>query len=199
MCLNCVLIILGAYLVGSIPSGYWIAKYFYQIDITKSGSGNIGATNISRVLSSKKLFFLIFFLDTSKAFLYMNFISLIFSELNQINFIFLATALLTGNMLSIFLNFNGGKGVSTFVGIISFFSISFAATFIGIWVLSLTIFKRSGTASLIAAAAIPISYATFSQNINSPLLFFLILTTAVIFERHKKNIISLFSRIEGLQ
>ena len=47
------------YLVGAIPSGYWYCKYFHGIDITNHGSGNIGATNVSRTLGSKKLFFLI--------------------------------------------------------------------------------------------------------------------------------------------
>ena len=46
-----------AYFVGGIPSGYWFAKYFFGVDITKKGSKNIGATNVARVLGSKRYFF----------------------------------------------------------------------------------------------------------------------------------------------
>ena len=63
-----ILFLISAYLVGSIPTGYLFAKYFFDCDITQEGSGNIGATNIGRVLGRRKYFFLIFFLDSFKAY-----------------------------------------------------------------------------------------------------------------------------------
>ena len=57
-----------SYLVGSVPTGYWFAKHFFNIDITERGSGNIGATNIGRVFG-KKYFALIFLIDFLKAFI----------------------------------------------------------------------------------------------------------------------------------
>ena len=64
---------LGAYLIGSIPTGYIIARLKGIKDIRQHGSGNIGATNVSRVLGIQ-YFFLIFFLDVAKAFLFMHYI-----------------------------------------------------------------------------------------------------------------------------
>lgn len=102
-----------SYLVGAIPTGYWIGRYFFNIDITKRGSGNIGATNFARVMGSYKYFFLIFFLDALKAYG----VALFFHYNQQLLDPFFSLCfLLLGNGASVFLKFRGGKGISTLSG-----------------------------------------------------------------------------------
>src|ERR1700730_10712106 len=102
-----------AYLVGAIPTGYIIAKLKGISDIRQHGSGNIGATNISRVLG-KHYFFLIFFLDAGKAYLFLQLIKPYF----DFSYLcFFAGILLFGNGYSIFLRGTGGKGGATLCGL----------------------------------------------------------------------------------
>ena len=61
------LIFMVAYVIGSLPSGYWFTRFFFSIDITKHGSGNIGATNVARIIG-KPFFMLIFLFDAGKAY-----------------------------------------------------------------------------------------------------------------------------------
>ena len=97
-----------AYLIGAIPTGYLIARLKGVRDIRQHGSGNIGATNVSRLLGIH-YFFIIFFLDAGKAFLFMNTIKPYF----PIDYLyFFAGILLLGNTCSLFLRFRGGKGVA---------------------------------------------------------------------------------------
>ena len=125
------LLILISYLIGSVPSGYWFAKIFFGIDVTKHGSGNIGATNVARVLKNKKYFFLIFFFDFVKSFLTL-FVSAKFLNVDlpwrvvplwkviPYGLLLLSVFLILGNAHSIFLQFRGGKCVATTLGILSF-------------------------------------------------------------------------------
>ena len=193
------LVVFVAYLTGSIPSGYWIAKYFYKVDVTATGSGNIGATNVARVLSSKSLFFLIFSLDASKAFLCLKFFETIWGTLGQPQILLAASMLLLGNMFSCFMNFKGGKGVSTFVGFLAFFSFPLAILFVGVWILSLATFKQSDCSSLTATALTPIFYTFFAKDFSQVGLIFLIFATILIFWRHKKNVLILLSGVEKNQ
>ncbi len=184
-----------SYLIGSIPTGFWFAKYFFNIDITENGSQNIGATNVARVLGSKKYFFLIFFLDFIKAFLclfLMKNILIYFLHTNIENIlIFNAIVLLVGNAYSVFLSFKGGKGVATTLGILLFlFPVKLFAIFICCWILILLLAKRVDLASLFSTYLITIVYWIFlfyfSDSTNY--LFFLLFLCFWITFRHKENI-----------
>src|SRR5690348_15473304 len=111
--LNTLLTGTAAYLVGAIPTGYLIAKLKGITDIRQHGSGNIGATNVSRILG-KHYFFLIFFLDAGKAYLFIHALKAHFS----FNYLCIfASIVLVGNGYSIFLRGSGGKGVATLFGL----------------------------------------------------------------------------------
>ena len=179
-----------SYLVGSIPAGYLFAKYFFNLDITKLGSGNTGATNVARVFG-KKYFILIFITDFLKAFLMLYLIFQFFSRSDfDLNFIIIVNSivLLLGNAYSIFLNFNGGKGVSTVIGIFTYlFSFKLILIFAGVWVIVLSLFRKPFLASILATYLFCFVYY-FSLGYKLSLFCFLIFTCLWVTFRHRKNI-----------
>lgn len=178
----CTIIIgLLAYLIGAIPTGYFIAKLNGIADIRAHGSGNIGATNVSRFLG-KHYFFIIFFLDAGKAFLFLHSIKNCFDYNHLCLF---AAILLFGNGYSIFLQGSGGKGVATVCGLIaSLYPVALVPLFI-IWLLTLFITKTVGIASVIATVCLPL-YAYIIQN-NAFFLFSLCAATLIMW-KHKSNL-----------
>jgi len=176
------------YLVGAIPTGYWFAKFFFNIDVTQLGSGNIGATNIARVLG-KRYFILIFFIDAGKAFLTLYLANCFVSQTDMFMFS-CAVLLLLGNAYSIFLTFKGGKGVATSLGILCFLlPVTWVCVFIALWLSVLLIFKEVFIASLSAALCITFGYAIWFGATN--VFYFLIFICLWLITRHHQNI-SLF-------
>src|SRR5436309_2543409 len=112
-----------AYLLGAIPFGLIVGR-MHGIDVRTAGSGNIGATNVGRLLG-KKFFFLVFFLDLLKSFVPMLIASLIVHRLDAaprdrttyLLWLLVGFAAVVGHMFSVFLGFRGGKGVATSAGV----------------------------------------------------------------------------------
>ena len=140
------LLILLGYVVGAVPTGYLFGKLFFGIDITKQGSGNIGASNVARVLG-KRYFFLIMFIDALKAF---GLLVLGYRLGLPAWALYAAMAtLLVGNGYSVFLRFSGGKGVATAFGIMLFaLPAIIAAIFVACWALLIALTKKPFMASL---------------------------------------------------
>ncbi|GAA8233477.1 glycerol-3-phosphate 1-O-acyltransferase PlsY [Helicobacter pylori] len=117
--INVIFTLLG-YLIGGIPFGYALMKIFYGMDITKIGSGGIGATNVLRALQSKgvsnakQMALLVLILDLFKG-MFAVFLSKWFGLDYSLQWM-VAIASILGHCYSPFLNFNGGKGVSTIMG-----------------------------------------------------------------------------------
>ncbi|MGL2502285.1 glycerol-3-phosphate 1-O-acyltransferase PlsY, partial [Helicobacter pylori] len=117
--INVIFTLLG-YLIGGIPFGYALMKIFYGMDITKIGSGGIGATNVLRALQSKgvsnakQMALLVLILDLFKG-MFAVFLSKLFGLDYSLQWM-VAIASILGHCYSPFLNFNGGKGVSTIMG-----------------------------------------------------------------------------------
>lgn len=153
MMLSNIIGLVGAYLVGSIPTGYVIAQWAGVADIRKHGSGNIGATNVARALGVH-FFFIVFFIDALKAYCYLRYMQSITHDLSM-HYLF-AVALLLGNIFSCFLGFRGGKGVATSVGIGAALMPTLCWYAFGIWISVLAITKTVGIASVIGAVALPL-------------------------------------------
>ena len=119
--LNIVPLIL-AFLIGSIPTGYLLNKYFGHGDIRKVGSGNIGATNVLRH-SGKLLGLLTLLIDIGKGFLALVWLTKINFYMDEDIFI-LGSSVVLGHIFSPWLKFKGGKGVATMLGVILFISMS---------------------------------------------------------------------------
>ena len=183
-----------AYLIGSIPTGYWLARLFFDIDITEHGSGNIGATNVARVLGNIKYFFLIFLIDAGKAFVALwvidwFFMPLISPMFRITNLSLVATMLLLGNSHSIFLRGRGGKGVATLIGIVLFlYPWSVLWTMIGSWLLVLAVSRRVFIASISAAWVATITCMLCTPPEQWLLVVFLLSSTMWLMWRHKSNI-----------
>jgi len=121
--LNIVPLIL-AFLIGSIPTGYLLNKYFGHGDIRKVGSGNIGATNVLRH-SGKLLGLLTLLIDIAKGFLALELLLKLMVDSSVWNDIsIIGSSVVLGHIFSPWLKFKGGKGVATMLGVILFISMS---------------------------------------------------------------------------
>ena len=169
-----------SYLMGSIPFGFILTKFFLKQDIRNIGSGNIGATNALRT-GNKLIGYSTLILDVAKAI-----IPVIYVKNNYPDLIYLASLCsFLGHVFPIWLKFKGGKGVATYLGIL--FSINFIYGFIFIsnWLFIFFLSKYSSLSSLIAAFSIPI-YLYVSGNTNG-ISFFLIMFV-LIFYTHRENV-----------
>lgn len=149
-----------AYLVGSIPTAYIFGKLLKGIDIRQHGSGNVGATNVFRCLG-KGPGFIVLFLDILKGVLPVVVIGSALGLTENIPLILLAFAAVAGHNWTVFLNFKGGKGVATSLGVLIGLMIKIAGirivvlgTFL-VWVVTFLISSIVSISSILAALALP--------------------------------------------
>ena len=181
------------YLLGSCPSGYLIGRS-RGIDIRQHGSGNIGATNVLRVLG-KKWGYLVFFLDALKGFLAVRIAFLLATAVSEMKRpeilgIIAAVACILGHTFPVWLRFRGGKGVATSAGVLlGLMPVAVVSVFI-IWVVLFKLTRYVSIASIAASAALPFFVELYLQ-INAlhgrSLLPFSILIAAVVLWRHRSN------------
>jgi acyl phosphate:glycerol-3-phosphate acyltransferase len=176
------LIFILAYFIGGIPIGYLIARLKGIADIRSHGSGNIGATNVARVLGWP-YFVLIFLLDAGKAFLFIFFLNPYF---DSIQLYIAITCLFLGNIFSPFLQGRGGKGVATLYGLLAALHPIVVLLLLSIWVLLLIIIKIVGIASVGAAVSLPL--LVYSVSDNYMLFFFSWFCALMIIWTHRNNI-----------
>ena len=182
------LIIFCSYLMGSIPFGYLLTKFFLKKDIRDIGSGNIGATNALRT-GNKSLGYGTLLLDVLKAI-----IPVIYTKLNYPDYIFITSMFVfLGHVFPLWLKFKGGKGVAPYVGILFSINLIYGIVFVSIWIITFLISKYSSLASLIASFTIPI-YLLFFNNEN--LIFFSIMFV-LIFYTHRENVKRLKNKEEN--
>jgi len=144
------LIILCAYLIGSIPSGLWIGKIFYNTDIREHGSGNLGATNTFRTLG-KKAGIVVTVMDVLKGTAAVLLAALpIFSD-SSIHSLILGLVAVIGHMFPIFANFRGGKAVATSAGVLLGYSWPLFVLLLIAFLVTLKITKIVSLTSMIAA------------------------------------------------
>lgn len=200
MLLSIIIGLIGAYLVGSIPTGYWFARGFFGIDVTKQGSGNIGATNVARVLGHVKYFFLIFFIDAGKTIATLWIIRQCFifhpDSANQVILLCSAAAcLLLGNGFSVFLGGRGGKSVATLIGVVVFlYPVSVIIVMLVSWAVVFFLSRKVFIASIVAAIAATFSYWVGAREHEYVMGIFLIAATAWLIWRHKSNIKQFFAK-----
>lgn len=172
-----------AYLIGSIPFGVIIARMYGLGDITKLGSGNIGATNLTRV-GGKKLGSITFLLDFMKSALP----TFAFKSLFPGNDGYLICALLAviGHILPVFNNFKGGKGVaSSFGALLAVSPLIFLLT-AATWVATFLITRISSASAILAFSLMPVFTATITSNFR--VMIFAIILSLIIFICHLSNI-----------
>lgn len=190
--------VLGSYLLGSIPFGYLVGK-IGGIDIRKIGSGNIGATNVVRVLG-KRYGYPVFVLDFLKGFGAVKISISIATDAwpewgsPEIFGVLAAVASVIGHSFPVWLKFRGGKGVATSAGAL-FGLVPLAALIaVVIWLLVFWFTRYVSVASLVTAVALPlvILIMTRLNQIQGNALFYSSLgIAAVVIWRHRSN----FSRL----
>jgi len=171
--------IIISYLLGSIPFGFILTKIFLKKDIRDIGSGNIGATNALRS-GNKFIGYSTLLLDIIKAIFPVLYIKINYPDLVYIS----ALSVFLGHVFPVWLKFNGGKGVATFVGIIFSLNIIYFLIFGITWILTFLISKYSSLSSLVATLSIPI-YLFFTNG--NQIIFFGIMFV-LIFYTHRENI-----------
>jgi glycerol-3-phosphate acyltransferase PlsY len=186
---------IGSYLLGSIPFGY-LAGRLGGIDIRKTGSGNVGATNVVRVLG-KRYGYPVFVLDFLKGFVAVK-ISMLMSpgrppEWNSPDIFGIVAAMCSvlGHAYSPWLMFKGGKGVATSAG--ALLALTPLATLIGItiWIIVFWASRYVSLASIAAAVVLPIVIpivGSHNQNSGKLLLYTSVCVAAVVIWRHRSNI-----------
>lgn len=149
--------VLGAYLIGSIPTGYIIVKLFTGQDIRTIGSGSTGATNVKRVMG-KKWFFIVMLLDAFKGALPVilaKFFATVFVSIGLIP-VLCSVAVILGHSKSIFLNFSGGKSVASGVGTILALNWQVGLVIALIWGVITYISRYVSLGSIVALSASPL-------------------------------------------
>ncbi len=184
-----VIIISISYLMGSIPFGLILTKIFLKKDIRELGSGNIGATNVLRT-GNKKIGYLTLILDVLKAVVPVLYIKLNFPELIYIS----SLSVFIGHVFPIWLKFNGGKGVATYVGILFSINYFFGIIFVVSWLIIFFISKYSSLGSILSSLTIPI-FIYFSSTYENE--YFFIIMFVLILYTHRENVKRLINKEES--
>lgn len=181
--------ILLSYLLGSIPFGLILTSVFANQDIRKTGSGNIGSTNVLRT-GKKSLAFLTLILDAIKGVV----IIYILEKYNAPFYVIIDSACFAvlGHMFPVWLKFKGGKGVATSLGIYLYFSPKIALFAIICWIITFFITKFSSLSSLIMNLVILIASFIYHKHLFYAYMFIVIL----VFVKHKENIIRMANGTE---
>ena len=189
MSLEILYIALYSYLLGSIPFGLILTKFFLNKDLRDVGSGNIGATNVLRT-GKKTLGALTLFLDGLKAYIAISITYKYFYD-----YIYLSALLnFLGHIFPIWLKLKGGKGIAVFLGILFAFSIKYAIIFIICWALILILTKYASLSSLISTGIIFV-YSIYLENSFESMFFFIILI--IVIYTHRENIVRLRNKTEN--
>ncbi|MBS0205354.1 MAG: glycerol-3-phosphate 1-O-acyltransferase PlsY [Planctomycetes bacterium] len=191
MPLSIILLVVSSYLAGSIPFGLMIGRFVKGIDLRSEGSGNIGATNVGRVLG-KKWGLICLALDALKGLLPVAFFPVLFCGSDHASLpdlsVLTGVTTIVGHMFPCWLGFRGGKGVATSLGVVAILSpwglLVGAIAFFG----SFAIFRIVSLSSMLAA----VSFGLFSLTPYSPggpsLGLFSAAVPVLIIVQHRSNL-----------
>lgn len=187
-----IILIILAYLIGSIPTAVWVSKYFFDIDIRNYGSGNSGATNTFRVLGSKAGSF-VFFIDMLKGFMAVDLAYFIakyqMDNLALTNFqVLLGIAAVVGHIFPIWANFKGGKGIATLFGMILAIQPMVAASLVVVFFLMLFLTRYVSLSSIAASIAFPVMIFFIFREPEIMYRVFAVATAVLVVLTHHKNI-----------
>ncbi|MGK5094377.1 glycerol-3-phosphate 1-O-acyltransferase PlsY [Deltaproteobacteria bacterium TL4] len=196
-------LILG-YLIGSIPFGLMISKYWLGVDIREHGSGNIGMTNVLRV-GGKLPGLLTFLLDFSKGSAALLIAVNLFElspvpETLKIQLGGVSASVICGHVFSIFLRFNGGKGISTTLGALLVLDYWIALISVSIWI-SVFLAKRiSSLAAIVMLSSLPFLFLVIpwlrAEDINYVQFAIFLMLSLLLIYRHRENIRRLYHGAE---
>ena len=186
------ILVIFAYLIGSIPTSVWISKYVFNIDIRNYGSGNAGATNTFRVLGSKWGSF-VMLVDVSKGILATSLYILIpfylSHELARTNFmIILGLTAVVGHIFPIWAEFKGGKGVATLLGMTIAIQPMVALLCLMVFAFTLSITRFVSLSSMLAGVAFMVLILFIFNERETMYRLFAIIVALMVIITHQKNI-----------
>jgi len=192
-----VLYLLLTYIIGSIPTGYLVVKIFKGIDIRTVGSGNIGATNVNRVMGTK-WFVIVLILDALKGYLLVIISNVLFVDKFFYMPALTGIAAIIGHTFTIFLKFKGGKGVATSLGVFLALAPVSIISSLFIFLIVLYFFRYISLGSITAAILFPAFVFIYGESgyLNLVLIFSLISAIFIIY-KHKDNIKRLMDGTEN--
>ena len=180
--------VLIAYLAGSIPSAY-LAGRMKGIDLRKQGSGNLGATNVVRVMGAK-IGAAVFIADLLKGFLPVRLLPIYTETLRpEMWALVYGVAAILGHVKPVFLlGKGGGKGVATASGV--FLALALVPMLItqAVWVIVFATTRYVSLASLLSAAVLPLAILGVTRNPSSPVFIASVLIALFVFWTHRANI-----------
>ncbi len=187
-----IIIVVGAYLLGSIPTSVWVGKIFFGVDVREYGSGNAGATNTIRVLGLWPGIF-VFIIDVLKGYLAVRLLYLTDFYIPKtgmfINFqLILGIAALLGHIFPVFAQFRGGKGVAVLSGVVFALHPWATLTVFLIWTISVIITRYVSLSSMIAGFSFPLVLIFVYRTTNPALITFAFILAILMLFTHQKNI-----------
>lgn len=181
---------LAAFLIGSVPSGVIVAK-IRGVDLTKVGSGNIGATNVLRSIGKWSA------LATLVGDLLKGVVAVLLAryfEPGALSEGIVGVCAILGHNFSVFLRFRGGKGVATSLGMLLIYSPQTGLVTIIIWLMTVLISKYSSLGALVAFGLLPVSISVLDSREKLLIGLFI---AVLLFIRHKDNISRLIRGTES--
>lgn len=191
-----VIILALAYLLGSIPFGFLLVLLFRGEDVRKSGSGNIGATNVSR--KSPALGALTLILDAAKGFAAVQLAATYMASAQPttaLSRVMAAASLfaILGHMFPVWLKFCGGKGVATALGaFLRFVPLAVGVAMI-VFVIVVLLWRRISLGSIATAALFPATVWSLRLSKDPAVLLLIGVAALLIIARHYNNILRLLS------
>jgi len=183
--------VIGGYLAGSIPTGYWLVRLVRGIDIRRVGSRSIGATNVWRLLGWKVGVPTIL-LDVAKGFVPALLASMLVDDLAGA---LAGGAAMLGHARPVFLRFErGGKAVATTGGVLLGLAPEVAVLSLGVWILTFLVSRYVSVASMAAAVSVPVF--AFALEESWPVKILALAGAAAVVFLHRENIKRLFAHRE---
>jgi len=199
--MNLFLLIIAAYLIGSIPTAYWIGKAFFNIDIREHGSKNMGASNTFRVLGPV-WGIIVLIIDLGKGMAAVQLALLVHStdwlgtekSFWQLLFGLVAVA---GHVFPVFAGFRGGKGVATLFGLVLAIQPWIALISIGAFIIVVFLTRYISVGSIIAAVVFMACVWFAYKESNVYMRWFSIMAAVLVIFMHRSNILRLLKGSEN--
>jgi acyl phosphate:glycerol-3-phosphate acyltransferase len=190
------LLVLIAYLIGSIPFGYLIVRLKEGRDVRSTGSGNIGATNVLRT-AGRGSAVLTLLLDAAKGYLAV-WLAGSSNHDSPHTVALAAIAAVLGHLFPVFLKFKGGKGVATVLGVFLYASPIPILIAAGAFVCLVVVFRYVSLGSMVAAVVFPAAYLLLTYPRNSSWWLFLavLVCPGLVIVKHHENIQRLWAGTE---
>ena len=180
------LLVVLSYLLGSVPTSFWAGRSLYGVDLRERGSGNLGATNVFRVLGGKAAL-PVLIVDVAKGFVP----AWLFPRLDAAPWgwaLAYGAAAILGHVFSVWMRFRGGKGIATSAGVFLGLAPWAVLAGFGVWALTVATTRIVSLASMLAALTIPVAVWLLPHPGGRALQYFTVALAAFVIWAHRTNL-----------